>query len=58
MVARAKIPLRERLLCAGVTAAWAVRYSPQLSKDLFVFGRMTLSPSLRHGKPSGIYNWE
>ena len=57
-VATAKIPLRERLLCACVVAAWAVRYSPQLSKDLFVYGRMMLSPSRRNGTPSGIYNWE
>lgn len=58
MVARAKIPLRERILCAGVTAAWAVRYSPQLSKDLFVFTRTMLSRSRRNASPSGIYNWE
>ena len=57
VVARAKIPLRERLLCAGVTAAWAVRYSPQLSKDLYVASRMMLSRSHRKGA-LGIYNWE
>jgi len=58
VVVRAKIPLRERLLCAGVTAAWAVRYSPQLAKDLYVATRMLLSGARRKSEPAGIYNWE
>jgi glycosyltransferase involved in cell wall biosynthesis len=58
VVATAKIPLRDRVVCAGITVAWAVWYSPKLAKDLLVAGRTVWFRARHKQAPSGIYNWE
>jgi glycosyltransferase involved in cell wall biosynthesis len=58
VVARAKVPLHERVLCAGVAALWTLRYSPQLANDVFVAGRVAVSRLRPNSSQQGIYNWE
>lgn len=54
-VAAAQIPLTERLRSGALVIRWAVRYAPNLAKDILV-SATSLVPWMR--RREGLYNWE
>jgi hypothetical protein len=54
-VVTAPIPLLERLRCGATLVHWAVRYAPNLAKDLVVAAASFVPLARRR---QGIYNWE
>jgi len=54
----ADVTLAEKARTLGVAAAWSVRYSGQLGKDLVVAARTVWLRVRGHPAPSGVYNWE
>jgi glycosyltransferase involved in cell wall biosynthesis len=54
-VVTAPIPLLERLHCGTSMVHWAIRYGPNLAKDLLVAAASFLPPAQRRQR---LYNWE
>jgi hypothetical protein len=58
VVATAKVGMGEQLRCFATTCRWALRYSPNLAKDVIVAVQTTFN-RLGKGTPEeGLYNWE
>jgi glycosyltransferase involved in cell wall biosynthesis len=54
-VVTAPIPLLERLRCGATAVHWAMRYAPNLAKDLLIAAASFVS---RWRRRQGLYNWE
>jgi glycosyltransferase involved in cell wall biosynthesis len=54
-VVTSPMPLLERLRCGAVVAHWAVRYAPNLAKDVLM-AAVSFVPQGR--RRQGVYNWE
>ena len=58
VVATAKVGVGERLRCVATTFRWALRYSPNLAKDVLVAVQAMFQRLRKRPAEDGLYNWE